>query len=116
MDGESEYREKAVQLAKLARSEQNPAIKAELHSLAASYLRLADQAAANALSYTVKEDMAQNQPTQAQHSRVSERLGWIEAIGTIAACSGSKTERLRRFRARQPDTRAGLRHFLTKIT
>lgn len=55
MDGESDYREKAVQLAQRARAEKNPETKAELHALAASYLRLADQAASNALSYTVQE-------------------------------------------------------------
>lgn len=72
MDGESEYREKAIQLAKLARAEKNPETKAELHALAASYLRLAGQADANALSDIVYETLAQNQPTQAQQSRLKK--------------------------------------------
>lgn len=70
MSSEAQYRERAVSLARLARTETNPAIKVQLHTLAASYLRLADQAKSNSQADIVYEPATHSQPMQAQQSHL----------------------------------------------
>lgn len=66
------YRLKAGDLAALARDEKNTMIKAELESLAASYLRLAMQASANSLTDVAYETPLQKQPLQPQQTKLKE--------------------------------------------
>jgi hypothetical protein len=71
MGSEGEYRAKAAELAARMKDETNPAIRLDLQRLSASYLRLADQARVNSRTDVVEAPM-QNQPTQAQQTRLKD--------------------------------------------
>jgi hypothetical protein len=69
MPSGADYRRKAADLAERGRAENNPVVRAELESLALSYLRLADQADLNAavdIVYETPPAQERPQPTQQQ--------------------------------------------------
>jgi hypothetical protein len=70
MSGGDEYRARAADFSARAKAEKNPGMRAELESLALSYLRLADQADRNATADIVYETPTPaEQPAQQQQQQ-----------------------------------------------
>jgi hypothetical protein len=64
------YREKAAEMAELARQERNPSSRLDFHILAQGYLRLADQAERRDQAKSAGERaQVQQQQQQRQHRR-----------------------------------------------